>query len=167
MTTCRTLTILDSYILAYLRDLGPRDLECMGCQVAATGLMVDILDLRLARSDGSCTQHSIDSDDTYVTRTAARSREPIPAGTKIVFAVSTIFLKISWSRTKSVRRRLSRTKSVRRRCNQIVMYLTFIVFCTRALPCPPLKMRCTHGRLPRRSSPPGQLTATEMTPRPL
>ena len=50
---------------------------------------------------------------------------------------------------------------------QIVMYLTFIVFCTRALPCPPLKMRCTHGRLPRRPSPPGQLTATEMTPRPL
>ena len=84
--------------------------------------------------------------------------------TKIVFAVSTI--------NKLVSHKISTPPVVSHKVStpalyQIVMYLTFIVFCTRALPCPPLKMRCTHGRLPRRSSSPGQLTATEMTPRPL
>ena len=90
--------------------------------------------------------------------------QPEGTHTKIVFEVSTI--------NKLVSHKISTPPVVSHKVStpalyQIVMYLTFIVFCTRALPCPPLKMRCTHGRLPRRPSPPGQLTATEMTPRPL
>ena len=101
------------------------------------------------------------SPTAVLTRLTAR---PEGTHTKIVFAVSTI--------NKLVSHKISTPPVVSHKVStpalyQIVMYLTFIVFCTRALPCPPLKMRCTHGRLPRRPSPPGQLTATEMTPRPL
>ena len=97
-------------------------------------------------------------------RLGIRTARPEGTNTKIVFAVSTI--------NKLVSHKISTPPVVSHKVStpalyQIVMYLTFIVFCTRALPCPPLKMRCTHGRLPRRPSPPGQLTATEMTPRPL
>ena len=95
------------------------------------------------------------------------ARQPEGTHTKIVFAVSTINKLVSHKisiRTPPV---VSHKVSTPALLYQIVMYLTFIVFCTRALPCPPLKMRCTHGRLHRRPSPPGQLTAAEMTPRPL
>ena len=111
-------------------------------------------------------QSSAASRGSYASRRGAEhgraAREPGAAQhegtpTKIVFAV--VSHKIS---TPVVSHKISTPALY-----QIVMYLTFIVFCARALPCPPLKMRCTHGRLHRRPSPPGQLTATEMTPRPL